>query len=169
MNLPVSCFAFEPVHTTKSAANRNPTVLATLANKTKNRTRKKSARSSLWLQSGSPPTRTVYGFTLYGFIGLRSPVRAASPQSSHKHSGAPCAGTLRAHVGITEARARGGVGNPRGLREHAAGPGSARGRGSPRRRPRRGRARGRPSRALGGAAHSLPSSVDWFIGILTFN
>ena len=32
------------------------------------------------------------------------------------------------NVGITEARARGGVGNPRGLREHAAGPGSAWGR-----------------------------------------
>ena len=45
-------------------------------------------------------------------------------------------------VCITEARGRGGVGNPRGLREHdVAGPGSAQGRGSP----RRVRARGRPS------------------------
>ena len=44
-------------------------------------------------------------------------------------------------VAITEARDRGGVENPRGLTEHVAGPGSARGRGSP----RRGRARDRPS------------------------
>jgi len=52
-------------------------------------------------------------------------------------------------VGIAEARGRGGVGNPRGLTPRRLGPGSARGRGSP----RQGRARGRPSLPGGGKAH----------------
>ena len=43
------------------------------------------------------------------------------------------------YVGITEARVGGRVGNPRGLTAPGAGPGSARGRDSPRRPPARGR------------------------------
>jgi hypothetical protein len=67
-------------------------------------------------------------------------------------------------VGITEARDRGGgVGNPRGLREHAAGPGSAPGgRGSP----RRGRAWGRPSLPRAGQhSHFLLPTVVFITGI----
>ena len=45
----------------------------------------------------------------------------------------------RCRVGITEALVGGRVGNPRGLTAPGAGPGSARGRDSPRRPPARGR------------------------------
>ena len=61
---------------------------------------------------------------------------------------------LYSNVYITEARGRGGVGNPRGLMEQVAGPGSARGRGSL----RLGRARDRPSLPRVGQ-YSLPSSA----------